>query len=164
MAEKDKIRSLELAIEEQRRDYDQVDTMYESARSKNYSMIAVVLGLLAYLYTANGDGTLQERLFIPNEHYGIIFYAISVALIIYGMGKLVKALKSRPWSTAYDNDQDEDKMKNYEKYLEYVRKRYLKCSETNSKSYREKQELLDDALWPLLIGAIMLVLLKVIGG
>jgi hypothetical protein len=51
--EEHQIKSLELAIEEQRRDYDTVDSMYEAIRAKNYSLIAVAFGLLTYLYTAN---------------------------------------------------------------------------------------------------------------
>ncbi len=161
----DRIRSLELALAEQRKDYDQVNAMYESSRVKNYSMFAFMFGLLAYLYTSNGeDGSIRERLFIPPEAYGIIIYAIAIVLIFYGMKSLIIALKSRPWKTAYDNEQDGYHMKDYERYLKYMRKRYLKCSETNSNSYAEKQELLDEALWPLIIGSIILIVIKIIGG
>lgn len=161
----DRIRSLELALVEQRKDYDQVNAMYESSRVKNYSMFAFMFGLLAYLYTSNDKAdSLRERLFLPPEAYGVIIYVIGALLILYGMKSLIMALKSRPWKTAYDNDQDEYYMEDYERYLKYMRKRYLKCSTTNSKSYAEKQELLDEAVWPLIIGSIILLVIKIIGG
>ena len=165
-----KIRSLELLVKEQRRDYDMVNSMYETARAKNYTFIAVILGLLTFLYTTNlptpekgQEISIKQRLFIPNEAYGIVIYAVAVLLILFAMRSLVMALQARPWKTAYDDDH-EDKTNDYIQYLEHVKKCYDICSETNSKSYKDKVSLVDGSLWPLLIGGILLVVLKTLGG
>lgn len=167
---KAKIASLELLIDEQRRDFDTVSRLYETTSAKNYSLIALALGLMGYLYAfqqPNTDGKssdLMQKLFIPSEAYGIIIYAISLMLIVVAIALLIAALKSRKWSTAYEDAYDKSNMNDYETYLEYMSHRYKIALATNANSLNKKQFFVESALWPLIIGGILLLLLKTFGG
>lgn len=161
----DRTSILELAIEEQRRDYDTLDKMYETARAKNITFLAAAFALLGFLYATVPENakTLKDKLFIPDEAYGVVIYAIGLALFLSAIACLLIALESKNWSTAYENEQDDSVEKDYEYYLKYMRKRYLKCSTNNTSSYRKKQFWLDLCYKPLLAGAIILVVIKIFG-
>lgn len=158
----DKIKSLELEIEEQRRDYDSLDKMYESARAKNYTLLAAAFTLLGFLYgTSPQEHTLRLKLFIPKESYGVVVYAVAASLFLFALILLLFATKANKWSTAYDNNQEDSVKSTYEGYLKYMKKRYLYCSGVNGNSYSRKQFLLDMSYMPLLVGGILLVVLKI---
>jgi hypothetical protein len=80
----DRIRALELAIEEQRRDYDCLNGLYDHAKVKNFTFLAAALALLGYLYTGSSNGTesLEDKLFIPDEPYGVILYAFGLFFLL----------------------------------------------------------------------------------
>lgn len=65
----EKIRSLELAVVEQRRDYDVLEKLYERAKVKNITFLAAGLTLLAFLYSTVPDGraSFAHKLFLPKE-------------------------------------------------------------------------------------------------
>ncbi|MDB5185996.1 MAG: hypothetical protein JWL85_519 [Candidatus Saccharibacteria bacterium] len=162
----ERIRSLELALEEQRRDHEVFARLYEEAKTKNFTFLAAALALLGFLYGVTPDTahTLAEKLFIPKEPYGVIIYFLSLAAFLGSIGALLFALKPLPWSTSYDNDQEEDLIKDYEGYLQYMKKCYLRASHINIKSYSKKQIMLNMSFIPLLVGGILLLLLKTFGG
>lgn len=161
----DSVRILELKIVEQRNDYDFLTKAYESAKVKNISFLAAGLALLGYLYTTTGDGSLKKKLFIPDQPYGVIIYAMSAFLFLAALTALLYALRPRRWSTAYDDKQEEILAKQgYEFYLDYMSRRYEAISKTNGASYKAKQVLLDMSLLPLVIGGILLLVLKTFGG
>ena len=57
-AQENRIHTLKLAIEEQRRDHDVVERLYEQAKTKNITFLAAGLALLVYLYgTMPSDST-----------------------------------------------------------------------------------------------------------
>lgn len=165
-SKEDRVRVLELELEEQRHDYGATLRFYEQARVKNISFLAAALALLTYLYGTVPDGhaSLRQRLFIPIQPYGVIVYFIGLALFITAVVLLVYALRSRTWHTAYDNDQEECVTESYERYLQYMHKRYLTISRLNGATYAKKQGLLEMSLLPLLVGGIVLLVLKIFGG
>lgn len=162
----DKILALELALEEQRKDYDILHGLHEAVKIRVITFLAAALGLLAYLYTTDGKGTsLKDRLFVPDEPYGVIFYAFGLLLLLSSVATLMVALiKTREWHTAYDNSQEEGLLEDYEKYLQYMRNRYLKISRINGSGYEKRRYLLSISFLPLVIGATILLLLKTFGG
>lgn len=160
----DRIRRLEKTIEEQRRDYDCVEILYSQAKTKNITFLAAALALLGYLYGGTGGSSLKEKLFIPDEPYGVIVYVISFFIFVSAIIILLINLKPYRWSTAHDPQMDELAPKDYEKYLEYIRKRYDYISNINCISYSKKQTLLDVSFLPLVGGGIMLLILKTFGG
>jgi len=165
-ARKQRMRSLELGIEEQRRDHEVFNTLYAQAKTKNFTFLAAALALLGFLYGATPEGakTLSEKLFIPQEPYGVIIYFLSLAAFLGSIGALLYALRAQPWSTAYDNNQEDCIADDYERYLEYMKKCYLASSAINMSSYKRKQNMLDMTFMPLLAGGILLLVLKTFGG
>lgn len=166
-AREERIRSLQLGIEEQRRDHDSLERMYEQVKTKNVTFLAGALGLLGYLYgsVGNGGSSLRQKLFVPEAPYGVVIYWLAFSLFISAIVMLLySAFKSRPWSTAYDDEQEDCIAEDYESYLKYMKKRYLRASKINGSSYSKKHTLLDISFLPLLSGAIILLLLKSFGG
>lgn len=163
ISREDMIRSLELAVEEQRRDWDALNQAYEAAKRKNITFLAAAFALLGYLYGSNiqPHESIRERLFMPHEAYGIIVYALAAGLFLFGIATLMLALRSKGWSTAYEDDQEDDLLTSYEKYLRYMNKRYLKCSNNNRNSYNAKYILLEMSFLPLVMGGILLLILKI---
>jgi hypothetical protein len=158
----ERIRSLELAIEEQRRDYDVISNLYSQAKNKNVTFLAAALALLTYLYGSVNDGiTLAEKLFIPKEPYGAVIYFLSLTMFLVAIALQLFALKPRQWLTAYDNDQEKNLLDNYEEYLVYIQDCYLKCSRVNCASYAKKQILLDMSFNMMLMSGTILLLLKI---
>lgn len=161
--------TLELALEEQRRDYDVLLGLYESIKLKNFTFLTAALGLMGYLYTSSanankGEG-LREKLFIPDESYGVILYAFGLVLILFAISILMVALtKTRTWSTAFDANLDELAPKQYDSYLKFMHKRYLDIARTNCRSYDFKRQLINLSFIPLVLGGTILLLLKTFGG
>lgn len=160
------IKSLELQLEEQRRDHDCIERLYESAKVRNITYLAAGLALLGYLYASTPESavTLKDKLFIPDESYGVIIYALSLAIYLFALAVLLFALRPMSWSTAHDDEQEDCVTKDYVHYLKYMRRRYLRASKINTSSYGKKQAFLNLAFPPLVLGAILLLLLKTFGG
>ncbi len=163
--EQDKVRALELALQEQRKDYDILHGMHEGLKIRNITFLAAALGLLGYLYTGTEKGSLKERLFLPDEPYGVIFYASGLLLLLGSIAALMVAMaKNRIWSTAYDDDQEEHLLDSYKGYLIYMIKRYLKISRSNGSCYEHRRYLISISFIPMVLGATILILLKTFGG
>jgi hypothetical protein len=77
---------------------------------------------------------------------------------------MVAVIKTRTWSTAFDNELDKGAPKDYEGYLVYTKERYNKISVTNCRAYNGKQALLNISFLPLVLGGTILLLLKTFGG
>lgn len=157
-----KIKCLELTIEEQRRDHDFLDRAYGRVNTKIITFLAATLGLLGYLYVSDSSAkSLKDKMFIPDEAYGVVIYAVAFGLFLTGIAALLYALRPGKWSTAYEVDYvDPNNNCNYEHHLQYMKNRYDKCAQTNGASYVKKQKLLDFSFIPLLLGGILLLILK----
>lgn len=158
--------SLELVLQEQRLDYDAVDKMYEGAKVKNLTFLGAIFATLVFLYdSADQNLPLHERLFIPAEYYGIAVYVLAILALFFALGVLLWALKPRPWQTAYEKEHSNFiKEHNYVQYLEHLTAKYESIILTNAQSYNHKQDLLNISLLPMIAGAIILLLLKTLGG
>lgn len=164
-AEENRIKCLELGLKEQRRDYDILHSLHEGIKVRNITFLAAALGILAYMYASTSDGSLKHKLFIPDQSYGVVFYAAGALLLLGAVaGFMIALIKIHPWQTAYVNDQEDCVMKDYEKYLAYMRNRYLKISSNNSQSYENRRRLLNNSFMAMLVGATVLLLIKTFGG
>lgn len=163
----DVIFSLELVLEEQRRDYDVLAKLHERTETKTYTLLAASFALLTYLYSSVADkqNSFADRLFIPEQLYGVVIYfgalfvfLISIAILLYAIKVPYKV------ATAFDNEQDDEILADYEKYLRYMKKRYLRASSINIKAYQRKHSLYNLAFLPLVLSAILLLSIKTFGG
>ncbi len=156
------IASLELLVEEQRIDYQSLASMYESARVKNLAFLGAIFGVLVYLY-GNVDPKLdlRDKLFLPDQYYGIAIYICAFGSLIFALAALIMALKGRRWQTAYeDYHLSYISEHTHKEYLMHLSKKYQTMSKSNASSYNAKQSLIELAVLPMLIGAIILLLLK----
>ena len=149
---------LEIAIAEQRRVYDHLCESYQHVKIKILTFLGGGLALLTFLYS---DGTT----FIPPQVYGRIFYFIGLTLLVSALIMLFVAIRPTYWEVPTESVDlrklDYDSPKDY---LNYVKERYLICWDINRKAFQTKQKLLDFAFYPLIFGAIILVVLKIFKG
>jgi|GEM_PF-932159 len=157
-------KALKLYIKEQQRYHDELTSSYGELRTKIQAYIGAILAFLAFLYAGALDAhkTTLQRLFIPDALYGKIFYFFGLFLIFYGLGKLVHG--SRPkgvWTVAL---QSKD-VKNVERmseaeYLINLKDSYEDARRDNIRQYNTKADSFRDAFYPLLLGAIIMIVLR----
>ena len=160
---------LRIAIEEQRRFHDELTSSFRGLRLKILTFIGGILALLAFLYAnppapTNGHTklTTQQRLFIPHALYGQIFYVMGFGLLIFALAKLIHGARPNSlWYVPFETDDYESLNENDEtKYLVSLKDEYVKCMKANKEEHATKSNALRDAFYPLLIGAIMLIVLR----
>lgn len=150
---------LRIALEEQRREYDELTAMKNAVAVKTLTLTGAGLALLTYLY---GGGNL----FFPQELYGRVFYIVGALLTVGSVSVLLFATKpTGKWELPpQDVDLEELTEDDEREYLEYMKRRYLTCWNLNSKYYNMKQRLMNMSFYPLVFGAIILVVIKIFGG
>jgi|GEM_PF-1498339 len=148
---------LEVTIDELRRTLDWLNTAYDTVKNKTLTFMGGGLALLVFLYTG-GD------IFFPNEIYGQIFYAIGLALVIGALVMLFFSLLPRVWEFSIDSkDLDDMNFVDKNHYLQYVKGNYMTAYRCNLKTYQKNHRVLNLSFFPLIIGAIILVVLKIFG-
>jgi len=156
-------RSVNLIIEEQRRDYDYLQNIYERAGAKENVLLAAGYGVVIYLYStpasSAGNGIIK-RLFIPSQDYGLVIYVIAAAFFLYHLFKLtLNVFGDSKWETAYQTSKS-----SYSKdplaIAKYVKKRYDTAHEVNVTSYLKRKRDLKICFYCILISAIILIVIK----
>lgn len=149
---------LMLAIDEQRRVYDMLATLWAQLRVKCFTFLGGGLTALTFLYASTNN---KDQLFIPNETYGQILYFAALGVTIFGLVSLFLAIKPSHWEFPTEKH---DLLKLHyatqRSYLEYTKDRYITCYDVNSKAYEYKQRLFNLGLYPLIFGVIILIVLK----
>jgi hypothetical protein len=160
------IEVLRTAVEEQRRFHDELTSSFRSLRTKILSFIGAILALLAFLYASAADAgknvPTADRLFIPDELYGLIFYFVGLACLLYALARLVHGAKPDvQWNVPFEHkDYLELKESDERLYLEKLKNEYVSCGQMNITVHEKKSEAIADSFYPLLIGAILLVVLR----
>lgn len=155
---------LRIAVEEQRRFHDELTSSYRSMRLRIITFIGAILALLAFLYSGSTDRNVNtlRRLFIPDTQYGMIFYFLGLGFLLYALAKLVHGARPNGrWGVPIDLHSLESlDEKDTVKYLMKLKNEYIKVARDNMSEHAKKHEALRDSFYPLLIGAILLVVLK----
>lgn len=60
--------AITLQLHELRRKYDKIDTLYNSMRTRMFTLLSIQLAIMAYLFSDLSS-------LVPNELYGILFFA-----------------------------------------------------------------------------------------
>ena len=157
-SQQDQIANLKTTIDELRRVYDWLCNAYGEVKVKILTFIGGDLAVLTFLYS---DGNT----FIPKQTYGQVFYFIGLGLTILGLGYLFSAIRPKYWEFPTEH-KDLEKMDfdSELEYLDYVKERYLYCYNIDIKVYEDKQKLLNTSFYLLIFGAIILTIIKVLGG
>lgn len=95
MDDKEKIEVLQATLVEQQRFHDELTHSFENIKNKIIVYIGAILTVLTFLYSGAIDTSkgVKERLFIPFELYGVVFYFFGLACILYALFVLVRAMK-----------------------------------------------------------------------
>lgn len=148
---------LEVSIEELRRTLDWLSASYDKIKAKTLTFMGGGLALMVFLYSS-GD------VFFPSELYGRIFYIIGFALVVSALVMLFASMLPRKWEFSIDSDDLEDlNFVDKEHYLQYVKNNYMYAYKCNLKTYEKNHKMLTLSFYPLIIGAIILVVLKTFG-
>lgn len=156
--------SLKTYIEEQRRYHAELTSSYLGKTTKIITYIGAILALLAFLYSGALDSTKPtfERLFIPAELYGKIFYAFGLFLLLYALGKLIHAARpAGQWTVAVQSkDVKAVESMTEEAYLLKLKDDYENARRDNIALNDTKHYAIRDSYYPMLIGAIVLIVLR----
>ena len=155
--DRDRAYILELMISEIRRADDWVNDGYKRVKTKTLTFLGGSFALLTFLYA---DGVT----FIPKEVYGKIFYFAGLGLILGGMIALFVSLHPRRWEFSLESKDLPRLIKGSKlEYLEHVKDRYLFAYKANLKTHDKNAILLNRSFYPLILGATILVVLKIFG-
>lgn len=148
---------LEVTIDELRRTLDWLNAAYDTVKTKTLTFMGGGLALLTFLY-ANGD------IFFPHETYGRIFYIIGFASVIGALIMLFFSMLPRIWEFSIDsNDLEDMNFEDKNHYLQYVKSNYMRAYKRNAKTYGKNHKVLNLSFFPLVLGAIILIVLKIFG-
>lgn len=146
---------LEVAIEELRHTNQWLSEAFQRVKNKSLTLIGGALATLTFLYSS-GD------IFFPGEVYGRIFYFIGLGALLIGLGLLCLTLLPQRWEFSTENKElAKLEQKNIVKYLEYVKDRHLDSYRSNMRTYEHTQVLVMRGFHALILGAIILVILKI---
>lgn len=146
-----------ITIDELQRTMDWLDASYRNTKTKTLTFMGGGFALMTFLY-ASGD------LFFPPELYGRIIYVVGLALIIAALVILFLSMLPRRWEFTTDyKDLCEMNFEDKNHYLQYVKDNYMAAYKNNMYTYDRNNKLLTSSFYPLVIGAILLVVLKIFG-
>ena|SRR5579862_8159721 len=160
---KPSVEVLRVAIEEQRRFHDELTEAYHGVSVKILTLAGGGLALLTFLYSNPADP--KNPLFIPQQLYGKIIYFAALLSTLAALGLLIHGIKpTGQWEVAPETEALESLDETDEhKYLLYVKNRYVACFKNNLKEYSFKHKYLKLSFYPLVFGAIILVVIKLFG-
>jgi len=157
------VESLRLVIEEQRRDNDYLQHIYNRMRATESILLTFAFGITAYLYSNPPDGEkvgIAKRLFVPTEDYGKVIYFMAAGFFLFGVIKLMlNVFGNNPWQTSYESYKEVYNTE-HEGVLKYIKKRYDTCQEYNSRAYAKRKNDLSFLFFCIVISAIILIVIK----
>lgn len=159
---------LRIAVSELKHSYDELSKHSSEIKIKILTFIGAGIALVTYLYGSNqpDNATALQILFFPKELYGQMFYAAGSILFFGALMRLVFGAHPKgDWEVPTEisklkNLSEDDEIK----YLEYVKKRYIKSYKNNVNLYESRVKVLAQAFYPFLFGAIILLAIKLLGG
>jgi hypothetical protein len=156
------------ALDEQRRFHDEVTNSFDNIKGKMVLYIGAMLAVLTFLYSGALDETksMRERLFIPVELYGMLFYFFGLACIIYALFILIRAMRTdTQWEVYTDTAERRiiggiDEKLEQREYLQEMVDGYESATNKNLKAHGIKSVAIKNAFFPMIGGAIILVVLR----
>ena len=159
---------LQHTLDEQRRFHDEITSSFESIKSKIVLYIGALLAVLTFLYSGALDDkkSMQARLFIPTELYGMLFYFFGLLCVGYALFILIRSMrKVAQWEVFSDTADGRivgglDKKLGKKEYLQSMVDGYDKATNNNLTEHKNKYDAIKNAFSPMIGGAIILVVLR----
>ena len=148
--------ALKFRIEELRRVDDQLNATFDQLRFKSLAMIAGELALSPFIFST-------DRLHIPHEYYGCIFFFLGILFYVVSFGLLLWTIAATDWTTPGDGRSSGEIKVDYPtllKYLEWIVEDYLKVIGNNSPLVGKRARRFNWSLYLLAVGGIMLLVIK----
>lgn len=156
--------ALKLYVAGQQKFHDELTTAHIGVINRIVTYIGAVLAFLTFLYIGALDTTksVAERLFIPDELYGKIFYVAGLFFILLALGRLIHGFRPNgTWSVGFrSSDINEIEEMDEEAYLIKLKNDNDEARKSNISQYEKAFGSLKAAFYPLLIGAIVLIVLR----
>lgn len=156
----DKVQVLETNMEELRRLYDRLTSLYDNIKIKVLALIAGELAIVPFIFSENA------RL-MPSELYGIIFSSIGIACIALSFGLLLWAISTADWLVPLDLKESHklhERYKNKQEYLEYLKSDYEECIVHCLKKIKTRAKIFNVTLMLFSAGAFIIFVLKYMHG
>lgn len=148
---------LERSIDELRRMNDELSDSYNRIKTLTITFIGGSLAFLSFFYGSGNGGSL----FIPDELYGQIIYALAVLFHGIGLSQLFLNTKPVIWHIPTDIKEHQAlAFDSYAAFLQYCKEEYITTWNCNLKQHEKKQSTLHSSLTFLVISAIVLVIIK----
>lgn len=159
---------LSTTLEEQRRFHDEITRSFDNMKSKIILYIGAILAVLTFLYSGALDAgkSMKERLFIPDELYGMLFYFFGVACLTFALFVLIRAMRINiQWEIFTETAERRviggiDRTMTREQYFQEMVDGYESATNKNLKAHGIKAVALKTAFSPMVGGAIILVVLR----
>lgn len=164
----DSVDILKASLDEQRRFHDELTSAFRNERNKIVYFIGTILAILTFLYAGATDTTktVAERLFIPDELYGLIFYFAGLFSLMYALVSLIRGARpDTQWNVPSDVIEESvlnkvDRTMTEQDFLQRLVDEYEQSTSMNLKVHTKKSEAIRTSFFPLLIGAIILIVLR----
>lgn len=159
---------LRVALDEQRRFHEELTNSFDNIKSKIVVYIGAMLAVLTFLYSGalEETNTMRQRLFIPDELYGMIFYFFGLACLIYALFVLIRAMRTdTQWEVFSETTERRvigtiDEKLNEVEYLQEMVNGYETATGKNLQAHRINSNAIQNAFLPMIGGAIILVVLR----
>jgi hypothetical protein len=159
---------LHVALDEQRRFHDELTRSFDVIKSKIVYYIGAILATMTFLYSGALDEhkSTLEKLFIPNELYGMLFYFFGVICLLYSLAVLAKGMRPDIRWNVYTEATEQrvvggvDTSLSEREYLQDMVDGYESYTNTNLESHNKKSEATRAAFFPMVMGAIILTVLR----
>lgn len=157
-----------IALDEQRRFHDEIKHSFDNLKSKVVLYIGATLAILTFLYSGALDESkgMRERLFIPVELYGMLFYFFGLACLAYALFILIRSMRAVAQWEVFTDTADRriingiDEKLTQREYLQDMVDGYEKATANNLREHKLKYDAAKNAFSPMIGGAIILVVLR----
>jgi hypothetical protein len=156
----DLIAAKEIQLSELRIIYDRLDNDHGTSKTRTITFLAAGLALMSYLYAGG-----PEELFIPSEPYGRVFYFLGLGLVTAGLSFLLFSLRAHSWSVPIESKINKlGRYRSKAEVLDLLIEEYQESMNGNIGKYERKVGFNSTGFFLLLLGAILLLVIKNIGG
>lgn len=158
-------RMLEIGVQELHRLYDFISTTYDGLRTKALALTAGEVAIVTFLFSAENE---HKKALSEQAVSYLILYFIGVLLLAGAFLIFLWIIAPSQWDCPPDTSDLED-MKdrfdnNEEKFLVYLKGRYVSAIRSSNRTVSRKSKVFVVAVLCLAVGIFLLALLKFGGG
>lgn len=151
-----RIEILRAAVDELRRLYDRLSNIYDGLKVKVLALIAGEVAIISFIFSG-------QSVKIPEEPYGVIFFATGLAAMAVAFGLLLWVISTADWLVPHDTKESRLLHKRYkteEEFLEYLKDDYESCIDHCAGKIKKRSAVFNKTVLVLSSGVTILLVLK----